>query len=363
MRIAFLESFYGGSHKSFLDGLSKYSAHEIEPFILPARFWKWRLRSAALYFAEHMDGDLQDWDLIIATDMMNIAEFKAISGFRGPILQFFHENQLTYPRPESDALDLHFGFINVASALAADLNLFNSAFQLRHFQDELPQFINRIPEFVPFAAHEKILQKCRVIYMGCDFDQFDCSQSSHNDIPVILWNHRWEFDKQPQVFFKALYQLAEEGIAFRLVILGENFQIHPKEFLEARERLADRIIRFGFVESLEDYARYLSQADIVVSTAIQENFGFAVAEAMFCQTLPLLPNRLSYPEILEEKFHPLFLYNNDLELVQKLRHLLANCDKLASVRQEISRSIARFHWQNRIAEFDRTFDEVAATTA
>ncbi|RMD95885.1 MAG: DUF3524 domain-containing protein, partial [Calditrichaeota bacterium] len=99
MNIVFLESYYGGSHKNFLDGLMKYTSHNIESITLPARFWKWRLRSSALYFAEQCADELKPYDLLIATDMMNLAEFKALTGFTKPAIMFFHENQLTYPLP------------------------------------------------------------------------------------------------------------------------------------------------------------------------------------------------------------------------------------------------------------------------
>ncbi len=360
MKIAFLDSFYGGSHKNFLDGLIKYSKHEIKPFVLPARFWKWRMRSSAMYFADQFSKEFRKFDLVVSTDMMNLAEFKALSGYSGPTIHFLHENQLTYPLPGHDTYELHFGFINMASAMAADLNLFNSNFQYREFFQELPNLINRIPEFFPIDAAEKIRNKSRVIYMGCDFTHFKNAKSPKNKTPIILWSHRWEFDKQPHVFFKALYTLAEQGVDFKLIILGENFQIHPKEFLEARERLSDRIIRYGFVESKEDYAHYLNLADISLSTAKQENFGFAIAEAMYCKTIPLLPNRLSYPELLEPRFHDRFLYNDDIELVTKLRELLNDYRSYDDVRRELSDSIARFTWENRIDDFDKTFEEVAA---
>ncbi len=361
MKITFLESFYGGSHKSFLDGLVKYSTHEIDALTLPARFWKWRLRSSALYFADQYGREIRNSDLIIATDMLNLAELKSLADYTGPSILFFHENQLTYPLPDHERQDPHLGMVNLASALAADVNLFNSNFQLNYFTDALRSFINRIPEFVPVFAHQRVMKKSRVMYMGCDFSAFKPPRraTKPNPEPVILWNHRWEFDKQPAVFFRALYKLHAEGVPFKLLILGENYQVHPREFLEAREKLKDRIIRFGFVDTWEDYAATLNMADIVISTAIQENFGYSVAEAMYCKTLPLLPNRLSYPEILAPEFHNAFLYKNEDDLVNKLRHLLAHYREYDETREKLSQAISRFDWSRRIAEFDELFLQLA----
>jgi glycosyltransferase involved in cell wall biosynthesis len=103
-------------------------------------------------------------------------------------------------------------------------------------------------------------------------------------------------------------------------------------------------------------------ADIVVSTAIQENFGFAVIEAMHCHTLPLLPNRLSYPEILPPKFHEQFLYNSEAELESKLRWLLREYRQLHDARAEIAQAMAAFDWKKRIEEFDALFEDMARST-
>jgi glycosyltransferase involved in cell wall biosynthesis len=359
MNIIFVESFYGGSHKSFLDGLVKYSRHDITPITLPSRFWKWRLRSAALYIAEEFGEALRRCDLIVATDLINLADLKALARFACPSILFLHENQLTYPTPEGEKPELNFGFTNLVSALAADRCLFNSQYHLQEFDYALKQFILDIPEFVPEQAHQQVLSKSQVIYMGIDFSEFRRRPVLDNAKPIILWNHRWEFDKQPEVFFRQLYKLAAEGLDFELLLLGENFQMHPKEFIEAREKLGPRIRQYGYVESIYDYSRYLAMADIVVSTAIQENFGFAVIEAMHCHTLPLLPKRLSYPEILPPKFHEQFLYSSEPELESKLRRLVRDYRSLNETRVEIAHSMAMFDWKTRITEFDALFEEMA----
>jgi len=358
LNIVFVETFYGGSHKSFLDGLMKFSRHQVTPITMPSRFWKWRLRGAAFYIAEQYAETLRSADLLFVTDMTNLAMLKALSGYTCPAVMFFHENQLTYPLPDGENLDLDFGFINLTSAVVADRCVFNSKYQLDQFNLESKNFINNIPEFAPERTHHEIMKRSQVIYMGIDVAALSHPPVLDNPEPIILWNHRWEFDKQPEVFFRLLYKLDAENVSFKVIILGENFQMYPKEFIEAREKLGHRILRFGFVESADDYARFLAMADIVISTAIQENYGFSVIEALYCHTLPLLPNRLSYPEILPPEFHKEFLYNTEDELEVKLRQLLRNYGKMAYLKKALAESMKKFDWNNRIDEFDDLFDSL-----
>ena len=49
--------------------------------------------------------------------------------------------------------------------------------------------------------------------------------------------------------------------------------------------------------SKEEYYDMLGKSKAVVSYALQENFGFGVAEAVYLGCTPVLPNRLVYPEL------------------------------------------------------------------
>ena len=50
-RILLLSPYHGGSHRAFAEGLAAASRHELTILSLPARFWKWRMRGAALLLA------------------------------------------------------------------------------------------------------------------------------------------------------------------------------------------------------------------------------------------------------------------------------------------------------------------------
>jgi hypothetical protein len=65
------------------------------------------------------------------------------------------------------------------------------------------------------------------------------------DPPLIIWNHRWGFDKDCKTFFEALGNLEGRGIDFRLVLMGENFGMIPDAFSRARKEFKHKILQFS----------------------------------------------------------------------------------------------------------------------
>jgi len=147
----------------------------------------------------------------------------------------------------------------------------------------------------------------------------------------ILWPHRWEHDKNPDMFFRCLVKMKEEGILFRVSVLGETYTDVPEIFSSGRTSLEEYIQNFGFVESKEKYFEILEDCDVVVSTADHEFFGVAMLEAVFCSCFPLAPNRLVYPEI----FPTQCLYNTEQQLFKRLKNFAKNPSSVKKCLPEI----------------------------
>ena len=354
LEILFLEPFYGGSHRSFCDGLVSHSRHKITLTILPARFWKWRMRGSALHFA-HTVYHPERYDLIICSDMLSLLDLKGLWGeSMPPSVLYFHENQLSYPVPEGERMDYHFAFTNITSAVAADSVIFNSEVHLNAFFAEADRFLTRLPEYAPRWALDEIQSKSVVMYPGCN-----CSEITQDkdDEPLVIWNHRWEFDKRPDVFFAVLEELAEGNVDFRVAILGENFQAVPTPFIDAKAALGDRIVQYGYIKDYAAYRRMLERGWVVVSTAIQENFGISVVEAMNAGCYPLLPHRLSYPEIVPAAWHEAVLYENDNDLLTRLAQILGS-DSPPQTADLVKHSFC-YSWKDLTPQYDSLFSAVA----
>ncbi|MDM8523925.1 DUF3524 domain-containing protein [Desulfococcaceae bacterium HSG8] len=360
LKFLFLEPFFGGSHRDFAEGLIANSRHEIHLLTLPARFWKWRMRGASLYFLKKIS--VKDYDGLITTDLMSLSDFKALcKPTPPPALTYFHESQLTYPLAPGEHMDFQFGFTDITTGLAADRVLFNSHTHFNSFFSTLPGFLKMMPEYRPGWVTDEIRSKSSVLCPGCRFPaEKEALLPPDSRPPLIIWNHRWEFDKNPGDFFAALDAVLDRGTDFRLALLGENFQVVPKPFIHARERYGSRIIQYGYLESGEDYVNMLKQGSIVISTAKQENFGISVVEAIRRGCLPLLPNRLAYPEVIPEKFHSDFLYENQDELVEKLCFLTQNYSEFQEKREELSDAMGCFAWENMIDLYDEELEKLVA---
>jgi glycosyltransferase involved in cell wall biosynthesis len=344
MRILLVAPYYTGSHAAWARGYAQYSRHQVDILNLPGRFWKWRMHGGAVTLARKFLASDVTPDLILVTDMLDLTTFLALTRRRTatiPTAIYFHENQLTYPWSPTDRdiaqkRDKHYGFINYISAMAADVVLFNSRYHQESFLAALPKLLNHFPDYKELNSVKQIREK-----------------SQAHEKPLILWGHRWEHDKGPKDFFKALTLLSGRGFEFDLAVLGENFSRKPNVFLRAKKTLANHIVQFGYVETFEDYARWLWQSDILPVTSNQDFFGVSVVEAIYCDCFPLLPKRLAYPYLIPTEYQAQCLYDDFDDLVARLTEAIINIEQ---TRQFSLRSVvARYDWQEQSKLYDAFF--------
>lgn len=368
----FVEPFYGGSHRSFAEGLAEHGGHDLDLLTLPGREWRRRMRLGAQLLIERAEGLPGPYDFVIVSDMLDLPTFLALSRPRfaaTPVLLFMHENQLTYPRLRGTRLNSWFGQINYLSALAADRVAFNSEYHRDDFLGALDRLSREPNNWLDRAAIEVIRAKSGVLPVGVDLASLK-PQLIHPAAarppraPLVLWNHRWEFDKAPEAFVRAVTKLAGEAIDFRVAIAGSRGDNPSRAMLSLPEVLGERLVQFGHVESRKDYARLLREADLVVSTTRHEFFGISTVEAMFCGCLPLVPNRYNYPAIIPEALHGDCLYETEAEFGEKLgrtlRALTAAGEVPEQSRAALRTSAVRFGWEVAGPLWREALDELAS---
>jgi len=340
--IIVLEPYFGGSHRSFLSGLQKYLPFSFHLCTLPARKWKWRMRFSASYFAGLLPR-VRSCDAVLCSTFVDVACLRGLGPAwlrEVPILTYFHENQFAYPVQAAHERDMHFAVTNMTTALSSEKIAFNSFYNMESFFAGCVAIQQKIPD-MKLNMVDAIRNKSSIIYPGIDFagiDEIKSPIEAPDEPPIIIWNHRWEYDKNPELFFQTLFRLDERGINFRLVILGQSFNHHPDIFQKAFNRLSHKIIHIGYLTDKTEYYKWLRRGTVVVSTAEHEFYGMAIIEAVRAGCRPLLPARLSYPELFPQDF----LYNDD-----DLEYRLGEELKYKRLNESYALSLTdRFGWNN-----------------
>ncbi|NCG19103.1 MAG: DUF3524 domain-containing protein [Rhodobacterales bacterium] len=355
-RILHLSPWNGGSHAAFTRVMTDGVDADWTTIGLPGRHWTWRMRGFVPWLIQANADTLNEtWDAIFATSYVALHELRGLAPqlAHTPALLYFHENQYAYPT-RGKGPGYAFGFTQLLSACAADQVWFNSEWNRDAFFDGVRGHFKRLPDHKPHGLLERVVEKSHVV--GVPLLLPDTPVAERTQGPLrILWNHRWEHDKAPERFFDALFDLAKEGADFEVIVCGASFLKVPDIFEQAKQALSGRIVHWGFADSRADYLRLLDLSDVVVSTADHEFFGISVLEATHAGVYPLVPDRLSYPELFPEEFR----FATPQDLVGRLRAMCADPTRSRSDRRHLTQP----HGTERIADIQRRLDHWLAPMA
>jgi glycosyltransferase involved in cell wall biosynthesis len=143
-------------------------------------------------------------------------------------------------------------------------------------------------------------------------------------------------------------------VPFEVALCGQRYGRQPAAFTTGIAALGERIVHTGYADA-ETYKELLWAADVVISTAVHEFFGISILEAIHCHTFPLLPDRLSYPELIPAPFHDHCLYDTEPELAAKLRWALRERRQVGDLSADLATHVGRFSWRNMAAQYDQSF--------
>lgn len=298
---------------------------------LPPRHFAWRVRGNSLSWAfNHRQTLADNYDLMIVTSLTDLSSLR---GFvpelaRLPTLVYFHENQFVYPaRPKNATVsaaaatqrsnETNAQLTSLYTALCADHIAFNSEWNRRSFFDGLESLLKKLPDQVPAGLPQRLQANSSVLAVPLPDHLF--TGIPHNNSGTrhplntaealqLVWNHRHEYDKGPELLLAIVQQLIEQDFPFRLHLLGQRFRREPDEFPKIRSLLAAHYAHHNmapgsddWLPSRDDYEDVLSTADIVLSTALHDFQGLSVLEAMARGCVPLVPAALAYPEYVSHE--------------------------------------------------------------
>ena len=291
-KVWLLSAYHTDSHASWANWLAKqFEDFEWEIIALPGRHFRWRIRGNPLSWLDALPD--RPPDLLIATSMVDLATLRGLRPDLAniPCLYYFHENQFAYPRSAAQHSSIDPQMVQLYGALAADRIAFNSSYNQESFLAGVQALTDKLPDHCPRDLADRLKDKSQIIPVP-----IEPVQVGEKDARLVLWNHRWEYDKAPEVFAAAIEQLQRQGVEFRLALLGARpREAHPTlrwlhQIVPDTQIVADSYLPKA------DYHRILGRAGIVVSTAIHEFQGVSMLEAVSAGASPLVPDSLCYPQ-------------------------------------------------------------------
>lgn len=306
MRILVLSPYQAHSHRVWINQLtSGLPDIDWRVLTLPARHFSWRIRSNPLsWYLNEALADTAVPDLIVATSMTDLATFKGLFHHRiggVPSIVYFHENQFAYPLTPGATASVEPAMVNLYSALAADRVVFNSEYNRRTLLAGARRFLSRMPERLPADVLQRVADVSQVLPVPVREVFFEQGGVARPGSRRLIWNHRWEHDKGPERLLAAVSSLVESGTPFRLELAGQRFRRAPGPFAELTRRFGAHVRDRGYLNET-DYAAFVAGGGLVLSTALHDFQGLAIQEAAAAGCVPVVPDRLAYPEWFAEPY-------------------------------------------------------------
>ena len=312
-RILLLSAYDAMSHKMWRGRLQEmFPEHEWTQLQLPPRHFSWRIRGNSLQWAlDERECLTRDYDLLVATSMVDLASLRgfvpALSKL--PTAVYFHENQFTYPAGiDQRTNNVEPRLVPLYAAYCSDAIVFNSDYNRSTFLQGAETLLAKLPDRLSPELMLK-LQGSTVIPVPLEEFAEGPSSKQPKEFLDVIWNHRWEYDKGPQLLLQLVERILAQRLPIRLHIVGQQFRSAPQEFSRMSELLKQHATAqrmepgsFGFIEDRNHYTDLIRHCDVVLSTASHDFQGLAIQEACSLGCTPLAPENLVYPEYIGSEF-------------------------------------------------------------
>jgi len=361
MHILLLSAYDTASHRAWCEGLMRHMPQIHWHYLaLPGRYFSWRIRGNAMSWAygEASKTLNQSFDLIIATSMVDLATLKGLvpSLVNVPSIVYFHENQFAYPSTTHQHKSLEPQMVNLYSALSADHVVFNSDYNRQSLLSGISQLMKKLPDQVPPNLANIIQAKSRVLPVPIESLKLAPTNTSEKKGRLkLVWNHRWEYDKGPDTLASVCREIDLRNLPVDIWILGQAFRQRPSSFQQLQEDPPKCLQHMGKLEQASDYQTCLQQADIVLSTALHEFQGLAVLEAAQQGCVPLVPDRLAYPEWVPEACRYTDTQSVDLEAQAICNRLQIWLDAGLPAAPDVS----HYQWNQLLPKYEKLLSEIS----
>lgn len=362
LRVLLLSAYDTPSHRYWSVSLQRQLDHIDWTYLsLPGRYFSWRIRGNSLTWslteAERLSAR---YDLVLATSMTDVATLRGLCPAlaQTPTVVYFHENQFVYPQSAAAHRSVEPQMVTLYSALCADCVVFNSHYNRRTFMHGVAEMLGKMPDLVPPGVVDLLEQKALVLPVPVDGRARRKSLAPVHLPLQLVWNHRWEYDKGPRLLLDCLQSLPAQ-CSLCVHVVGQQFRRQPEEFALIHELLVQRgwLGQWGFIEQREQYFQLLQGCHAVLSTAEHEFQGLAVLEAVAAGCVPLVPNKLAYPETFGEAYCYSVAANAGAALAEKILQLQ---EQIARGHKPAVPAIDALMWPSLKPVYQSLLDRIAS---
>lgn len=155
----------------------------------------------------------------------------------------------------------------------------------------------------------------------------------------IIFPNRFDYEKRPNIFLDLCHIIKREFNIPIVITTSRPFFRSTSKWLEKYAQICEGegLVQIKPGLSKTEYYKILASSRVMISTTIEENFGYCTLEALTFNTYPLHPNDYAGPELVENDRR--FLYNSYDELLDKLPTLLKLRDDVSYMAKKYDSSI------------------------
>lgn len=246
-------------------------------------------------------------------------------------------DSLPYPFEQMQNVAMH----QCIGALSGDINVFNSQHCKWMFFDMAKRWLND-------DALSSIMAKSAIINYGTLEAELE-PVATHNEVPVIAYNHRLQSYKNYKVTFDLLQELWDEGMRFKVRYMNNTSEslseVAKYPFLEVK-----------LCETRKEYLDALQGCDLNITNSQHETFCISAIESMALGQPLIAPNGITFPEIvgnLQGMGYP-YLFDNRKQQRDMVVKMLTDADERKAWGLRLSAYVRREYnsqlWATRYSE-------------
>ncbi len=147
----------------------------------------------------------------------------------------------------------------------------------------------------------------KIFVVGSPLDSQEIQNHAQpKDYDLIIFNHRMNIDKNPVYFLRLVKDLSRffPQAKFRISTSQTELEFWGSIDQNLVSPLNETMARYpslkiAFNTSRSEYLDLINRAYIAPCFSVHETFGYSVAEALAAGCLPIVPSRLTYPELVK----------------------------------------------------------------